>query len=138
MRLRVTAKGIIRVDDRVLLVRKPDGAWDLPGGRLNPGETLKSALFREVQEEIGVGVDIGDLVHLAVRVKRCRPRFFFMYMCSSRAPLADITLSEEHVEARLFTTSQVERLDMKDRYKKSVRKAVARIRHRRVGRIYDP
>ena len=138
MRLRVTVKGIISVDDRVLLVRKLNGTWDLPGGRLNPGETLKSALFREAREEIGVGVEIGDLVHLAVRVKRCRPRFFFIYMCSSRAPLADITLSEEHVEARLFTTSQVERLDMKDRYKKSVRKGVARIRHRRVGRDYDP
>ena len=138
MRFRVTAKGIINVDDRVLLVRKRDGAWDLPGGRLNPGENLKSALIREAREEIGVGVDIGDLVHIAVRVKRCRPRFFFIYMCSCHAPLADITLSEEHVEARLFTTSQVERLDMKGRYKKSVRKGAARIRHRRVRQDNDP
>ena len=42
---RVTAKGIISVDDRVLLARQPDGAWDLPEGRLNPGETPPAGSF---------------------------------------------------------------------------------------------
>ncbi len=48
MKLRITAKGIISVDNCVLLVRKPHGAWDLPGGRLNRGETPKVALEQQV------------------------------------------------------------------------------------------
>ncbi len=118
MRLRITAKGIISVDNCVLLVRKPHGAWDLPGDRLNPGETPKVAHFRETPEEIGVDIEIGDLVHLVVRVKRCRPRFFVIYLCSSCVPLSDITLGEERVEARLFTTNVTTIPDRSTRYKR--------------------
>lgn len=48
--------------DRVLLVhRRPDkhafpDVWDLPGGVVEPGESLRDALVRELREELGVVV----------------------------------------------------------------------------------
>src|SRR5918998_4025786 len=42
-------------DGDVLLVRRLDtGDWELPGGRVDPGESAVDALVREVEEEAGL------------------------------------------------------------------------------------
>lgn len=52
--------------DRVLLVqrdREPSrGLWSIPGGLVQLGETLREAAIREVREECGLDVDVGDVV----------------------------------------------------------------------------
>jgi 8-oxo-dGTP diphosphatase len=50
--------GLVHVrDGRLLVVRsRTKGAFYLPGGKLEPGETPEQALHREVLEELGVGL----------------------------------------------------------------------------------
>ncbi|WP_411284664.1 (deoxy)nucleoside triphosphate pyrophosphohydrolase [Lapillicoccus sp.] len=38
------------------------GGWELPGGKVDPGEETLDALHREAREELGVGIEVG--VHL--------------------------------------------------------------------------
>lgn len=38
------------------------GGWELPGGKVEPGETASAALHRELAEELGVGVRLGTEV----------------------------------------------------------------------------
>ncbi len=50
---------------RVLLTQRPAGlhlagAWEFPGGKLEPGESPEEALAREMREECGVEVEVGD------------------------------------------------------------------------------
>jgi 8-oxo-dGTP diphosphatase len=38
------------------------GGWELPGGKVEPGEHPRNALLREIREELGVEIELGDLV----------------------------------------------------------------------------
>ena len=57
---------------RVLLVERgrPPGAglWSIPGGRLEPRETLAQAVAREVREETGLIVEVGGLACVVERM----------------------------------------------------------------------
>jgi 8-oxo-dGTP diphosphatase len=58
----VVAAAIVRQDGAILLARRPEGKsmaglWELPGGKIEPGESPEHALARELYEELGVVVD---------------------------------------------------------------------------------
>lgn len=63
-RIRLGCSAIIVDDDgRFLLTRRADnGQWCLPGGGLEPGETVEEACVREVLEETGLHVKIKRLI----------------------------------------------------------------------------
>lgn len=68
------ARGIVRVvagcliaEGRVLLAQRPlhkadGGLWELPGGKVEPGEGDAEALRRELKEELGIEVEVGPEV----------------------------------------------------------------------------
>jgi 8-oxo-dGTP diphosphatase len=70
----VVGVGAIVFDEagRVLLVErgKPPGAglWSVPGGKLEPRETLAQAVAREVREETGLIVEVGALACVLERM----------------------------------------------------------------------
>ncbi|MFE0187956.1 NUDIX domain-containing protein [Streptomyces sp. NPDC058989] len=45
---------------RVLLGRSTSGMWELPGGRVEPGEHVTAAAVRELAEETGLTAEVGD------------------------------------------------------------------------------
>lgn len=66
-RLRNSVKALIRRQGAILLIRKQDFSdgeiyYLLPGGGQEGGETFTDALRREVREETGLEIRIGDLV----------------------------------------------------------------------------
>jgi 8-oxo-dGTP diphosphatase len=58
----VAAAVMLRADGReFLLAQRPEGKvyagyWEFPGGKVEPGETVRAALVRELQEELGITV----------------------------------------------------------------------------------
>lgn len=64
-RATVAVGAVIVQDDCLLLVERvnPPGAgkWAVPGGTVEPGETLAAAVAREVLEETGLEVSVGDI-----------------------------------------------------------------------------
>lgn len=64
--LQVTA-AIIRHNGKLLIAQRPDGGmlaglWEFPGGKQEPGETLEACLRREIEEELGIVIDVEECV----------------------------------------------------------------------------
>ena len=56
---------VIQREDAVLIGRRPEGKllgglWEFPGGKQDPGESMEACLRREIQEELGVDIQVGD------------------------------------------------------------------------------
>jgi ADP-ribose pyrophosphatase YjhB (NUDIX family) len=64
--VRVSVSAVVRrrdEPDRILLMKRSDNEhWGLPGGYVEPGESVRSAARREVVEETGVEIEVGRLV----------------------------------------------------------------------------
>ena len=65
---KVGVGGFIVHNHRLLLVRRakpPEkDAWSIPGGKVEPGETLEDAVAREIAEEVGLRVEVERLLNL--------------------------------------------------------------------------
>jgi 8-oxo-dGTP diphosphatase len=60
-RIHVAVGVIIDADQRVLVTKRhlhqhQGGLWEFPGGKVEPGETAKAALKRELFEEVGLEI----------------------------------------------------------------------------------
>ena len=69
-----SVRALVFHNGSILLMRNRDGARILPGGRLEPGETLLDALQREIYEEAGVQItDIQRLGFVHLRHQTPKP-----------------------------------------------------------------
>jgi 8-oxo-dGTP diphosphatase len=98
-------------DGQWLLIRRGDtGQWALPGGTLEWGETLRTAIVRELEEEAGVvNVTLGDILGVYSAPNRDQ-RFHAVSIvvgaiieAPCRAPLNPV----EILEVRLFRDSEL-------------------------------
>ena len=83
--LRVVA-GLIREGGRVLLTQRKPGrhlglAWEFPGGKVEAGETDEQALRRELQEELGLEVNVGSRCFETRHVYGNREMHLLVYRC---------------------------------------------------------
>jgi 8-oxo-dGTP diphosphatase len=100
-------------DGRFVLVRRSDtGGWALPGGTLEWGETFRTALVRELEEETGAKVlELGRLVGVYSGPER-DARFHAVTVVVEALVDLEVPKAEnplEILEVRLFTEAELPR-----------------------------
>jgi ADP-ribose pyrophosphatase YjhB (NUDIX family) len=106
----IVGVGAVIVDDGkvVLIKRKYEplrGQWSLPGGGVEIGETLESAVAREMLEETGLDVVVGPVIEVLDRIMRDdgeRVRYHYVlidYLCW---PLAGELRAGSDVDAAIW------------------------------------
>ena len=133
----IVAVGAVILDsDRVLLVRRGQeplkGQWSLPGGVVEIGETLESALAREVREETSLDVVVGAVVEVLDSIRRDadgRAEYHFViidYACRVRSRTPSIaTRGTDADEVRWVAVGELEQYGVTPTAIAVIRKACA-------------
>ena len=107
-------------EDRVLLIErgKPPrvGQWSLPGGAQKLGETLAETARREVEEETGIAIELGEIVATLDLIERDdagRVRYHYTLVDFVAEGLeADLQAGDDAADARWFSRADIDQLGL--------------------------
>jgi 8-oxo-dGTP diphosphatase len=83
------------------------GGWELPGGKVEPGEHPRDALLREIREELGVEIELGDLVRGPVAGAWPLGRRYVMQVWLARITAGEARPLQDHDQLRLLTKGEL-------------------------------
>lgn len=102
----LTVRGLVRKEDKILVLRRHPKSknnphkWELPGGKVDPGEFFDDALVRELKEETNLKVKIEGLFEAVKdRFKSRRTHQFIntiQLIMSLEIISGEVQLSDEH------------------------------------------
>jgi mutator protein MutT len=111
---------IVQYKGKILLIRRANepgkGLWSIPGGLVELGETVRDAAKREVEEETGISVEIGDLIDVIdniIRDEKGAIKFHYVLVDFLARPLSEepiIHPSSEALDAGWFSPQELEKL----------------------------
>jgi 8-oxo-dGTP diphosphatase len=128
-RCSLSTAAVLLDDDKLFLVKRAPGGdlggkWELPGGKVDPGETPEDALARELREELGVRASVGPCI-ATVGFRHGGVRFTLR----GHRVEADVSQARlrEHVSMRRCTIEEALLLDLASSDRKLLRKIRSRL-----------
>lgn len=121
--------------EKILLIRRKDnGKWAVPGGYMETGESFSEACKREVLEETGLNVHINRLIGIYTS-----PNLLLEYPDGNKWQLVvlhfeaecaggELTLSEETTEIGFFSLAEISKLEMNGLDKKRILDGFAKMK----------
>ncbi|KPL58489.1 NUDIX hydrolase [Rossellomorea vietnamensis] len=95
----VSAATIVLNESReILLIKGPRRGWEMPGGQVEEGESIKDAAIRETKEETGIDIEVMAFCGVFQNVKRSICNTLFLAKPVGGVP----TTSPESLEVAFF------------------------------------
>ena len=100
---------IIERDGRIFATQRGYGNykdwWEFPGGKIDPGETPRQALAREIREELDTEVEVGELLMM---VEYDYPEFHLVMDCFMCEVVSGELKLLEHEDARWLGVDDID------------------------------
>lgn len=98
--------------------------FELVGGHIDPGEQPATALQREIEEEIGVEVNVGQIVDAFTYESEGMFKVEICYLCTLKDPTKQPILNPtDHSEAKWITADEIGLIEKEDEETEVLRKA---------------
>jgi 8-oxo-dGTP pyrophosphatase MutT (NUDIX family) len=107
MNFPVSIKGVLVEAGRVVLLENERDEWELPGGRLEPGEAPETCLVREFAEELGAVVEVAR-EWMAAREAELLPVPYFHVVFTLPPAIGDIAYHNKTMIYDLLFTASAE------------------------------
>ena len=107
--LLVSAVALIDRDGRVLLAQRPEGKpmaglWEFPGGKIEPNESPRDALTREINEELEAEIEIHEEICTTIYEYDFATVKLTTFRCTIQT---DILTLNEHQDAKWLNTDDI-------------------------------
>lgn len=118
----LTMRGLLKQNNKFLILRRHPNSktnadcWELPGGKVDPGEDFDKALIREFIEETSLTIKIGDLLG-AVQEDFPYKRTIAVIM-HVESISGEIIISDEHTEWNWASIDEIKDLNLSGWFKK--------------------
>ncbi len=117
----VSVKAVLIVDGKVVLLENERREWELPGGRLEAGESPQECLRREVMEELAADVRVGAILDCWLYEVLPGREVVIVTYAVERIDSGPLAISEEHKRVGLFSPADIDALPMPEGYRRSIR-----------------
>jgi 8-oxo-dGTP diphosphatase len=84
----------------------PDGGWEFPGGKVEPGETEEQAAVREIREELDLEIKVGASLGPTVKISEHYQLRVYLATIVDGEPVR-----REHAELRWFGAAELVAVD---------------------------
>ena len=121
MNFPVSIKGVLVEAGRVVLLENERNEWELPGGRLEPGEAPETCLVREFAEELGAVVEIARIIDCWLFEVLPQREVVIVTYSVKRRGQGELRLSNEHRRFGFFTLHEIGALPIPEGYRRSIR-----------------
>lgn len=117
----VSIKGVLFVEGKVVLLRNERNEWELPGGRLEAGETPQRTLAREFEEELSIQVEPQGIIDSYVfEVLPMKFVSIVTYGCRLSGAFHP-KISNEHTAFCLHALDDLEKIPLPAGYARSIK-----------------
>lgn len=116
----ISVKAVIQIEGKIVLLKNERDEWELPGGRLEMGETPQECVLREINEELGINCQVSKILD-AYLFEVISDKFVFIVGFECIIVEGDtIQISYEHTDFGLFDFDAINDLNLPIGYKRLI------------------
>lgn len=127
----ISIKGIVFDNEKVWLRKNERNEWELPGGKIDPGEQPTDTVIRELNEELGFTVNVENIISSDIYTIQKSSNetcdvLVITYLCKLlfKSGIFEEIGEAGRAEFKSFSIQEVELLNMPNFYKESIIKSL--------------